>query len=249
MAKHLICNLDAGVAPDAGSVRAETRAIVAQTTHTLPHDDSELLGALLSSLEPRLTAVALRFTRDPESARDVVQNAFEKVVRHGARFAGQSRVSTWMHRIVANEALMWLRSEKRRRELIPITDAESDWVADPAPAACDELDRRRRMARLRRAIVQLRPEERDVMEQCALAGLSYVEFSAMTGVHPAAVKTRAFRARRRLAAQLAPADPQGGRLESRPTRSEPTRAFGSGEASAAPGPERKRSASAKVRPN
>jgi RNA polymerase sigma-70 factor (ECF subfamily) len=202
VAKHTICSLDAGTAPGAGSVRAERRAIVAYTTHTLPHDDPELLGALLASLEPRLTAVALRFTRDPDSARDVVQNAFEKVVRHGAGFAGQSRVSTWMHRIVANEALMWLRSEKRRRELHPAAETESDAVADPAPAACDELDRRRGVARLRQAIVGLAPEERDVMEQCALGGLSYVEFSAATGVHAAAVKTRAFRARRRLATQL-----------------------------------------------
>ena len=38
----------------------------------LPHGDPERLGALLTSLEPRLNAVALRFTRDPEVARDVV---------------------------------------------------------------------------------------------------------------------------------------------------------------------------------
>jgi RNA polymerase sigma-70 factor (ECF subfamily) len=202
VAKHFICSRGASIAPGAGSVRAKTRATVAHTTHTLPHDDPERLGALLAGLEPRLTAVALRFTRDPESARDVVQNAFEKVVRHGARFAGQSRVSTWMHRIVANEALMWLRSEKRRRELHPVADTESERVADPAPATCDELDRRRGVARLRQAIVGLAPEERDVMEQCALGGLSYVEFSAATGVDPAAAKTRAFRARRRLATRL-----------------------------------------------
>ncbi len=80
----------------------------------LPHCDRGRLGALFRSLEPRLTAVALRITRDESTAQDVVQNAFEKALRHGHRFRGECLVSTWMHRIVANEALMWLRSERRR---------------------------------------------------------------------------------------------------------------------------------------
>jgi RNA polymerase sigma-70 factor (ECF subfamily) len=84
---------------------------------TLPTDDPERMGALLAELEPRMNAVALRYTRDPEVAGDVVQNACEKVLRHGSKFRGQSLVSTWIHRIVANEALMWLRSEGRRRTL------------------------------------------------------------------------------------------------------------------------------------
>ena len=83
----------------------------------LPMDDPEALGRLLLSLEPRLQAVATRITRNPETSRDVVQNAFEKVLRHGSRFEGQSRVSTWLHRIVTNEALMWLRSHRRRSEV------------------------------------------------------------------------------------------------------------------------------------
>jgi DNA-directed RNA polymerase specialized sigma24 family protein len=44
----------------------------------------------------------------------------------------------------------------------------------------------------------LRPREREVLEQCALAGRSYADLARCTGTHPAALKSRAFRARRHL---------------------------------------------------
>ncbi len=169
----------------------------------LPVDDRERLGKLLIGLEPRLTAVALRFTRDPESARDVVQNAYEKAIRHGRRFRGESRVSTWLHRIVANEALMWLRSQRRRHAVqTDNIDLETGAIPDPRPATDAELDRRRALFGLRLAITRLRREEREVVMDCSLGGWSYAEYGAKTGTHRDAVKSRAFRARQRLAAML-----------------------------------------------
>ncbi len=182
---------------------ADTHPIRARPGHLLPHDDPERLGALLVDLEPRLTAVAFRFTRDPERARDVVQNAFEKVVRHGWRFQGNARVSTWIHRIVANEALMWLRSERRRSDVQPESGhGDIETIADPTPSAPELLDHQRQVSRLRQAIAELCREEREVIERCTLAGLSYAEYAADAGVHTAAVKSRAFRARRHLARAL-----------------------------------------------
>jgi RNA polymerase sigma-70 factor (ECF subfamily) len=188
----------------------ETRVIPPRPGRVLPHRDPERLGALLERLEPRLRAVALRFTKDADTARDIVQSAFEKAIRHGAGFQGQSLVSTWMHRIVANEALMWLRSERRRAEVSSETGrGDEAAVADSAPGPAEDLDRRLRTARLREAIEQLCREEREVVLSCALAGLSYAEYGERTGTHPAAVKSRAFRARRRLGALLTePRPPQ-----------------------------------------
>lgn len=188
----------------------EIRAVPPRPGRVLPYRDRERLGALLERLEPRLRAVAMRFTRDADAARDIVQSAFEKAIRHGAGFQGHSLVSTWMHRIVANEALMWLRSERRRPEVPSETDrGDHAGVADSAPGPAEDLERRLRAARLREAIEQLCREEREVVLSCALAGLSYAEYGARTGTHPAAVKSRAFRARRRLSALLTePRPPQ-----------------------------------------
>jgi RNA polymerase sigma-70 factor (ECF subfamily) len=187
----------------ASSGRGSARPIVAAAGALLPLHDPERMGALLSTLEPRLSAVALGFTRDPDAAQDVVQNAFEKVLRHGEKFRGQARPSTWIHRIVANEALMWLRTQRRRREVRP-EGGNDDFaqLVDAAPTPAEALEREQQIGRLRSRLCDLPDEERDVVRCCALDGQSYSEYGDRTGLHPAAVKSRAFRARRRLATLL-----------------------------------------------
>ncbi len=166
---------------------------------TLPWRDRDAMGALFAEHSPRLRAVALRYTRDPDAAADVLQNALEKVLRNGHQFRGGSKVSTWMHRVVANEALMWLRSERRRHARIGVSeDGDLDGAPDPGPSAEDRLASAGEVARLRGAIASLSGEEREVIEGCSLRDLSYAEWGARRGLHPGAVKSRAFRARQRL---------------------------------------------------
>jgi RNA polymerase sigma-70 factor (ECF subfamily) len=177
--------------------------------YVLPYADRDRLGALLASLEPRLTAVALRLTRDPDTARDVVQNAFEKVVRHGSRFRGGSRVWTWGHRIGAYEALMWLRAQQRQARVFRECPDERRESMDPAPGPEEALLQRQREVRLRASLMGLARVERDVLLHCALAGRSYAEHALQTGDHPAAIKSRAHRARRRLHVLLPREDRNG----------------------------------------
>lgn len=169
----------------------------------LPHDDPERLGELLRSLEPRLVAVAMRITHEREAARDVVQSAFEKALRQARGFRGQARVSTWLHRIVVNEALMWLRSERRhRRRLVEFDPGAEAGLADPTPDAPELLTRHQEASRLHAGMRSLCVEEREVLEHCALGGRSYAELGRRTGTRPAALKSRAFRARRHLSVIL-----------------------------------------------
>ena len=160
---------------------------------TLP--EGEQLGALLDSLQPRLQAVAFRITRDSESARDAVQTAFEKVIRYRDRFRGESRFSTWIHRIVVNEALISLRKQQRRRE---VGCGSGEGTADEAPGAAEKLLAIERRDLLHRGLDRLRFKDRELVERCGLAGWTYADYSAHTGIHIAAVKSRAFRARSRL---------------------------------------------------
>jgi len=190
-------------AESAALAHGDARPIVSAPNALLPLRDPEHLGALLSSLEPRLAAVALRFTRDSDAARDVVQNAFEKVLRHGEKFRGDARVSTWIHRIVINEALMWLRAQRQRGE-IRWQSAHDDLplAVDGAPTPAEALERREQLSHLWHGLHGLSREEHDVVRSCALGGQSYAEYGGRKGIHPAAVKSRAFRARRHLAELL-----------------------------------------------
>lgn len=184
--------------PHTAAARADEAAEPGETTRALPGSE-EQLGRLLQALRPRLFAVACRFTRDADAADDVVQNAFEKAIRHRRQFRGQARVSTWLHRIVANEALMWLRAQRRHaRRMDPLVETDVEGLVDPRPDACEHLATHQASLRLHEGIAALDPDDRDVIEGCILPGRSYGEYGAQRGLHPAAAKSRAFRARRRL---------------------------------------------------
>src|ERR671919_37463 len=64
----------------------------------------------------RLLALTRRILPTEEDARDAVQDAFLFAFRSLDRFQGQSRISTWLHRIAVNAALMKLRTRRRKRE-------------------------------------------------------------------------------------------------------------------------------------
>jgi len=154
-------------------------------------------------LAARMNAVALRMTRNAAAAEDVVQNAFEKAIRAQSQFRGEARLSTWIHRIVVNEALMWLRTERRHAPGEPLNGVQ-EMSRDPGPSALDQLLRREIRHGVRREIECLQPEERHVLLHCALEDRSYAEYGRRAGLHPAAAKSRAFRARRRLRKALGP---------------------------------------------
>ncbi len=156
------------------------------------------LGRAFEEFHPRLLAVARRICRNEADACDAVQSGFEKALKNRHQFRGDSKISTWLHRIVANEALMCLRSQKRH-------PSESDeiletrWAPqDTRPSAEDEIGRSQLAQLLRCAIAELGEEDAAILERCCLGDESYADYGAATNLHPAAVKTRAFRARRRL---------------------------------------------------
>ena len=63
-----------------------------------------------------MLAVARRFMRNEDDARDAVQDAFLSSFRALGRFDGDALLSTWLHRIVVNAALMKLRTRRRKPE-------------------------------------------------------------------------------------------------------------------------------------
>src|SRR5687767_6358890 len=64
----------------------------------------------------KLLAVTRRILPVEEDARDAVQDAFLFAFRSLDRFQGQAKLSTWLHRIAVNAALMKLRTRRRKRE-------------------------------------------------------------------------------------------------------------------------------------
>ena len=158
----------------------------------------------------RLLAVARRFTGNEHDAEDVLQSAYLSAFRALSDFEGTCQLSTWLHRIVVNTALMRLRSKRRRPEesietLLPVflegghhLDQSSEWCA---PA--DQLIEREQTRTFVRSCIDALPENyRTVLMLRDIEELSTQEVADRLGLTTAAVKVRLHRARHALSALL-----------------------------------------------
>jgi len=168
--------------------------------------DPQAFEVLVREYGGRMLATARQLVGTEEEARDVVQEAFLAVFRAIDTFAGAARLSTWLHRIVINAALMRLRSRRRRREesideLLPCFDEDGRW-AEPAShwdTSTDVLfERRETCAMVRHAIDRLPVNYRSVLLLRDIEELDTEETASLLGVTPNAVKTRLHRARQAL---------------------------------------------------
>jgi len=166
----------------------------------------EAYEELVRTLSGRLLAVARRMLRDDEAARDAVQDAMLSAYRGIQGFDGQSRLSTWMHRIVVNAALMKIRSRQRRPEqsLEPLLPrfAEDGHHAEPvtcwAESVEQRLEREEITAVMRAAIDDLPESYRVVILLRDIEGLSTLEAARAVGTTENALKLRLHRARQAL---------------------------------------------------
>jgi len=186
-------------------------------------DDSRLLARLragddaayeelVRTYSPRLLAVARRIVGTDEDARDVIQDAFMNAFRSLKNFHGDARLSTWLHRIVVNSALMKLRTRKRKPEesiepLLPAFLADGHYAekfsawGEQADAA---LSRSETRELVRRRIDELPESFRTVLVLRDIEGLDTEETARVLDTTTNAVKIRLHRARAALRTLLAP---------------------------------------------
>lgn len=167
--------------------------------------------ALVRRETARLLAVTRRILGNEDDARDAVQDAFLLAFRGLPHFEGQSRLSTWLHRIAVNAALMKLRTRRRRREdpiepLLPAYQDDGHHVEQFSnwPAADKLLEHAETRAVVRRQIAQLPETHRTVLLLRDIEGLDTEEVAKLLETTPNAVKSRLHRARQALRTLLAP---------------------------------------------
>lgn len=174
--------------------------------------NGEAYERLVRAYGGRLLAVARRFLSSEDDARDALQEAFLSAFRAIGSFQEGARVSTWLHRIVINAALMKLRSRRRKPEesidnLLP-TFLEDGHREDPGPAwketAESALQQRETRALVRECIERLPESYRTVLLLRDIEELDTEEAAQLLGISPNAVKIRLHRARQALRTLLDP---------------------------------------------
>jgi RNA polymerase sigma-70 factor (ECF subfamily) len=157
-----------------------------------------------------LYRAARAILRDDAEAEDCLQSAYLLAYQSIRTFAGQAKLSTWLARIVINEALGRKRRTARNATVIPFdsvadTEAMNDLCAPatgtPNPEA--EAMRHELGALLERRIDGLPEAFRGVFVLRALEELSVEETAALLDIPEATVRTRYFRARSMLRESLA----------------------------------------------
>ena len=160
--------------------------------------DASAFEPLVERYHRPLFRVAVRMLGDREDARDATQTAFLKAYVALATCDGERRFFSWIYRIVVNECLNTLRS-RRPMETVSL---ENDRLS-LAAAAAHTVEAGERHVRIRRALLQLTADQRDVIVMRHFAELSYGEIALELGVPEKTVKSRLFSARQRLCELLA----------------------------------------------
>lgn len=168
--------------------------------------DLRALEALMRRHNRMLYRTARAILGDDAEAEDAMQEAYLRAFGALAGFRGESKLSTWLVRIVANEALMRRRRRSRTAAVVPMGPAAADqWstvISDrPGP---DEDAARAEMRTIIEARIDALPESyRAVFVLRALEEMTVEETGAALDIPEATVRTRFFRARALLREGLA----------------------------------------------
>jgi RNA polymerase sigma-70 factor (ECF subfamily) len=133
---------------------------------------------------------------------DVIQEVFVQVYKSLRDFRGQSKFSTWLHRVTVNVVLMYRRAAKSRPVFADEPAADSAVrSADIAPD--EDAERRERVRAFGRLLDRLADKKRIVFVLHELEGIAPGEIAKIVGAPVLTVRTRLFYARRELEAMLA----------------------------------------------
>ena len=163
---------------------------------------------IVREYEKNVYNIALRMTGDREDALDVSQEAFLKAYHALPNFRGESKFSVWLYRIVSNACLDFLRERKRRAEVsLSVGDDEDESaeaeIRDDSLSPETLFERKLTREAVRRGLLSLPEDQRNILLLREIQGFSYEEIGRILSLESGTVKSRIFRARRKLCEFLA----------------------------------------------
>jgi RNA polymerase sigma-70 factor, ECF subfamily len=152
------------------------------------------LGELFERHHPALYRFCLRMTGNRAESEDLVQDVFMRMLKHRESFKPDTGFTPWMFRIARNVAVDSLRRSSRAPQ------AEPDLDVRPAdqPSSDERVVEHEQTVLLRRALLELPPDRREVLLLSRYEMKSYEEVAETLGVSVGTVKTRAHRAIKQL---------------------------------------------------
>ncbi len=172
--------------------------------------DKHAFELLVAKYQRKLGRLLSRLVRDPAEVEDVTQEAFIKAYRALPSFRGDSAFYTWLYRIAINTAKNYLVAMGRRAPTSTSYDHEDAETFEDAEQLRDtatpeaELQGKQIASTVNRAMDRLPEDLRKAITLREIEGLSYEEIATVMSCPIGTVRSRIFRARESIAAELRP---------------------------------------------
>ena len=169
--------------------------------------DGNAFEDLVAAYEKNVYNLALRSTVYAQDAEDMAQEAFVKAYTSLPGFRGDSKFSVWLYRIVSNVCLDFLRRQNRR-PASSLSQEDEDGeetqmdIPDESQSPEQLLERSLTQEAVQRGLQSLSAEQRQILLLREIQGLSYEEIAETLDLEAGTVKSRIFRARKKLCAFL-----------------------------------------------
>ena len=186
------------------------REIDQQLVERAQRGDKLAFELLVLKYQRKLGRLLSRFVRDSAEVEDVTQEAFIKAYRALPSFRGDSAFYTWLYRIGINTAKNYLVALGRRAPTTTGFDNEEAEGFEDAEQLRDsstpesELEGKEIAATVNRAMDALPADLRTAITLREIEGLSYEEIATVMNCPVGTVRSRIFRARDAIAAELRP---------------------------------------------
>jgi RNA polymerase sigma factor (sigma-70 family) len=156
-------------------------------------------GRLYRDYATAVVRWAASLSRSPVDAEDIAQEVFLVVERRRSCLPDLRNPASWLYRITAN-IVRRRRRDRNRRGL-----ARAQWldeVANDIPSPFDDLEKRRQMESLDKALGSLGAQDRKLLYLCDVRRMPTKQISALTGINPHTLRVRRFRARMQIARRM-----------------------------------------------
>ena len=164
-----------------------------QIIENCKNKDSKSQSLLYKQYAPFLYGISLRYTKNEDDAKDVLQEAFIRIFEYIEQYKGIGSIQGWMTRIVINQALK-LYQENSKKPVLESFDDYQEIIVDSSVVESDRIGHKILLGFIR----DLPHGYRTVFNLCEIEGYSYDEVAKIMNCTPSTCRSQLFKAKNAL---------------------------------------------------